>query len=425
MPMWPTSDEPIQDRVVSAHLSWCGGRPQSGAIAPATWSVIGEHVDHVGGVVIVSLASVEVAVALTFREDERIRVQLHSQAGTLLEDETDLTALAGYAAEQQPGVDEGGRPTLPPHPRGGLARRVGGILWMMVNRQLLSRDTPGIDVTVLSDIPAGSGLGSLSSMDAAVALALHQTTGEPEDAPARARLAEVCAQAGAVFSQFPPLRARHTTALRGTGETVSVIDYSDGSVTQAPHPITRDTLAYAVFAPVEGTPLGKSELIRDRQRFVNRATHAFGVDSLRQLPDSPQRVVEWLEAVQNFHGHDGTPTLTDARSWLDFYEQETFRAQQLASALRSRRHADIWQLLGSSQAALHLDYGLGGTAMALVQLCQNRGALSARSAAAGVSEAVIAVVPRIHAANFEADLSADGLMLVPLQAGEASRTFSC
>lgn len=424
MPMWPTSDDPIQGRAVSAHLSWCGEEPGSGAIAPATWSVIGEHVDHVGGVVIISLASVEVAVCLSFREDEKIRVQLHSDGGQVLEDATDLPALAEYAAEQQPGVDEAGRPTVPPHPRGGLARRVGGILWMMVHRQLLSRDTSGIDVTVVSDIPTDSGLGALSSMDAAVALALHHSAGELDDAPARARLAEVCTQAGATFSQFPPLRARHTAALRGTGDTVSVVDYSDGSVTQAPHPVTKDTTAYAVFAPTDGIAPGKSELIRERQRFTNRAAHAFGVDSLRQLPDAPQRVTEWLEAVQNFHGPAGTPSLVDARSWLDFYERETSRAQQLASALRSRRHTDIWQLLGASQAALHLDYGLGGTDMALAQLCQNRGAISARSAAAGVSGAVIVVVPRIHAANFEADLSADGLMLVPLHPGEASRAFN-
>ncbi len=30
------------------------------------------------------------------------------------------------------------------------------------------------------------------------------------------------------------MRARHTAALRGVGETVTIVDYADGSVTQAP-----------------------------------------------------------------------------------------------------------------------------------------------------------------------------------------------
>lgn len=424
MPMWPTSEDPIQGRVTSAHTSWCGAEPLSGAIAPATWSVIGEHVDHVGGVVVMALSSLEVAVAVSFRPDELVRVRLHRAEGEVLSDETSLTALAEYAADQQPGIDDRGRPTVPPHPAGGLARRIGGILWMMVHRQLLSRDTPGIDVSVISDIPTGAGLGALSSMDTAVALALHHTTGESDDAPARARLAEVCTQSAAIFSQFPPLRARHTAPLRGATGTVSVIDYSDGSVTQAPHPVSKETAAFAVFAPVRGISPGESMQIRDRQRFLNRATHAFGVDSLRQLPDAPQRVAEWLEAVHNFHGPEGNPSLNDARAWLDFYDRETSRAQQLAIALRSRRQADVWPLLGASQSALHRDYGLGGADMALAQLCQSRGAITARSAAAGISMAVITIVSGTHAANFQADMIADGLMVVPLTDGNVTRNFS-
>ncbi|MGP6172739.1 galactokinase family protein [Corynebacterium sp. A21] len=424
MPMWPTSEDPIQGRVTTAHTSWCGAEPLSGAVAPATWSVIGEHVDYVGGVVIMALSSLEVAVAISFRADELVRIRLHRSEGEVLSDETTLNTLADFAAEQQPGIDDRGRPTLPPHPAGGLASRIGGILWTMIHRQLLSRDTPGIDVTVISDIPTGAGLGALSSMDTAVALALHHTTGESDDAPVRARLAEVCSQSASTFSQFPPLRARHTAALRGATGTVSVIDYSDGSVTQAPHPVSRQTNAFAIFAPIGGITPGESMQIRERQRFLNRATHAFGVDSLRQLPDAPQRVSEWLEAVHNFHGPEGNPSLSDARAWLDFYDRETSRVQQLAIALRSRRQADVWPLLEASQSSLHRDYGLGGADMALAQLCQSRGAITARSAAAGISMAVITVVPAAHTPNFQADMIADGLMVVPLTDGDVTRNFS-
>lgn len=422
MPIWPGHDTTVLERVRTSHTAETGRAPAVTADAPATWALLGEHVDHAGGVVLMALSSQRTAVALSFRDDDTVRVHREhcGASGEPLResDEITLSQVGELAAAQQPGVDDRGRTIDPPAPVGGLAARLGGILWTMIHRQLLSRDTPGADITVVSDIPARAGLGALSGTDAAFALALHHSTGDNDDVPARARLAEVCTQAAVMFSRHPVLRARHTTALRGATGTVSAIDYSDGSVTQVPHLITPEVRAAVVFAPTTETPLPRSDEIRVRQRFVEQAERTFGVDSLRLLPDAPERVAEWLEAVYAVHGPDGMPELGQARSWLDFYTAETGRAQQLASMLRSRRHGDTWQVLDASQAALTHGYGLAGADAALAKLCVNRGALSARSSAAGTSAAVIVVVPAEKERNFVADLSADGLIVVPLEDGE-------
>lgn len=426
MPIWPGSDTPALERAAFAHTSEVGKAPLATAAAPATWSLLGEHVDHVGGVVLMSLSTQRVGVALSFRGDDTVHVQHHhrSARGEQLTDAdaVSLSEVAKRATQQQPGVDESGKLMAPPVPTGGLAARLGGILWTMIHRQLLSRDTPGCDVTIVNDIPGEAGLGALASTDTAFALALHHTTGEADDAPARTRLAEVCSQSAAIFSRYPTLRARHTAALRGAASTVSVIDYADGSVTQAPHPVTRETRAFAVFAPEPAQRQDFTEEIRARQSFISRAERTFGVDSIRLLPDAPERVAEWLAAVHSVHGPEGVPGLSEARTWLSFYAAETQRAQQLASVLRSRRHGDAWLLLKTSQTALSHSYGLHGVDSALAKLCLERGALAARSAAAGTSTAVIVVVPDDKETNFVADLSADGLQIVPLETGEPAGT---
>lgn len=422
MPIWPGSDTTALERVIDTHTAETGMPPAATADAPATWSLLGEHVDHSGGVVLMSLSTQRVGVALSFRSDDTVQVTWqHRPTGDkpmAQTDRTTLTEVAALAADQQPGVDDRGRPVDPPYPAGGLAARLGGILWTMIHRQLLSRDTPGCDVTVVCDIPGDAGLGALSATDAAFALALHRSTGENDDVPARARLAEVCTQSATMFSRFPALRARHTAALRGVSGTVSVIDYSDGSVTQIPHPVTREARAFAVFAPTTAGFTEQNDEIRARQRFIDRAERTFGVDSLRLLPDAPERVAEWLEAVHAVHGPDGVPELNQARAWLDFYAAEIERSRQLASMLRSRRHGDTWQVIEASQAALTHGYGLAGADAALAKLCRSRGALSARSASAGTSRAVIVVIPAEKERNFVSDLSEDGLLLVPLEDGE-------
>lgn len=420
MPMWPVNDVPVAERATTAHQERTGRAPSHVAHAPATWLLIGEHVDHSGGVVLAALAEPEVAVALSPRADDLVSVTMHDTTAHGVEkltDEVSMGVIADLAAARQPVIDERGRPETPPAPEGGLAVQLAGIVWSLINRQLRSRDTGGLDVTIVNDIPDGAGLGDEAARGVAFALALLGDGDDLDDAPVRARIAEVCHQAAEMFSPVPPLRARYTAALRGQYDSVSVIDYADGSVTQAPHPQSGDLEFYAIT--VEQARVDRSAEILRRRRFVEEACRAFGTESLRLLPDASQRVIEWLTAVHKVHGEENTPEIGDAAAWLAFEERETERGLRMARALRARRIDDIWHLIAQSQSGLTGPYGLLGSE-AMVQLCIVRGALGARAASAGNVEAVIAGVETRRAPNFTQDLADDGLAVIRLGRGRVA-----
>ena len=419
MPMWHHPDSPAADRARELHTRLTGAQPQAVASAPATWNVIGEHVDYYGGVTVIGLVDLRAAVAVSPRTDDVIRVTIAENNEETTEDSS-LEALAALAAAQQPTTDSEGRTIVPPAPTGSTHTRVAGMVWMLINRQLLSRETSGMDITVVSDIPPHAGLGARSAMDVATALTLIGDHEELADAPMRARIADVCAQAVTLFSEVPPLRARHTAALRGAAETVSVIDYADNSVTQAPHPLGKEMSGFVVSVPAAGDIAASVAHIRARQRFIHDACHAFGTDSLRLLPDAAPRVVDWLTAVHEIDGPEGQPTLPDARNWLAFFDDETTRAQGVARSLRSRRGTELFSVLGSSQTELAAVYGLDN-AQQLAELSVLRGAVGTRAASAGIANAIVAYVPAVKADHFADDLSEAGLNVITLHPGEPAR----
>lgn len=421
MPLWSTPESPIAARVAQQHASIVGTDPTHTASAPATWPLMGEHIDHYGGIVAASLSDLRAAAAVSLRTDGIVAVHYIPTRGEPVHDSIGLQEVSTLAAAQQPTTDSEGQPVIPPAPEGGLAARIGGIVHTMINRQLLSRETAGADITIVNDIPADIGLGAASAADVAAALALMGPV-DSLDAPLRVRVAEVCTQAVTTFAHQPALRARHTAALRGSGDGVCIIDYADGSVTHAPHVMDQDVTAFAVAVPgnnAEEQSLAISA-IRQRQQFIDDACHSFGTESLRLLPDAQQRVVEWLKAVHKVYGEDGRPSITAATEWMAFYAEETTRVEHFVRYLRSHRRNEFFPIVLQSQASLTNIYGFD-SAEKLAELVTVRGALAARSAHAGLSNAVIAYVPSNRATNFAADLADDGFLLVKLAAGEPAK----
>ena len=438
MPIWqPTSTDPADTTAAmmtpqgllaasrAHHRDFYTADPTGGATAPATWTMMGEHTDYSGGVVLGTIAQWTTAVTVGSNTQGVVNVAVVARdaGGTISTEDLvqqhslPVAEIAARAAAQQTTVNAHSRPVTPPVPEGGIAARLGGIAWSMIHRQMLSRDTQGLDITVVSTIPVGVGLGEVEAAEVATALALF--TDETHDAPTRARLAEVCSQSANMFAEITPLRARHTLALRGEQGKMSVIDYADGSVTQVPHPVGKSTglEAFVVCAPGHADLTADSGQIRHRQEFIDAATRAFSVESLRLLPDATTRVIDWLQAVIEVAGRGDLPTVDQARSWLGFWEAETLRVQHLCSALRSRRLQDISALLAFSQQELVRLHGLSDTDQAIAELCLTRGALSARNANAGITHGVIVLVDARKAPNFSTDLSDDGLLVVPLHHG--------
>lgn len=417
MPMWPAPTSPASTRAHQAHSAHAGAPAQAVASAPGTWSIAGEHADHFGGIVVMGISELRAAAAVSPRNDGTIKVRFieHTHEGEKQTDDSiTLDELQERFIQQQPQIDEQGRTVIPPAPEGSLASRIGGVIWTMINRQLLSRETAGADVTIVCDVPIEAGMGAFAAADVAVALAMLPEDSEL-DHPLRARLAEVCTQAVDTFSSLPALRARHTAALRAEEGYVSIIDYSDNSVTKAAAPISGTLRAFVLF-PANTEAPAQSTHIRGRNDFVDAASHAFGAESLRLLPDAPERVIDWLNAVHKVHGSKGQPAVAEASGWLHFYDADTVRAHQVARALRSGAWNELGSILTSSQKDMVTHYGLDN-AEALSELALARGATAARAASAGTSNAVLAFVPSARAENFAADFAADGLIVVPVVHG--------
>lgn len=363
------------------------------ASAPGTWVLIGENVDHFGGVTLAGTASLRAAASVSPRSDGVISVAANGPLGQ------EFTAQLPYDDQ----------------PADGLALRWWGLVHTLVQRQVLSRDTAGVDITVESDVPVGAGLGALYAADAAIALALALAGGhdDVDTAPFRARLAEICSHAVATYSSLPVLRARHSVALRGA-DGVSVVDYADGSLTQAPHPSRHGVRVFSVSKEL-GAPFTQSrDAIAERRAFIDAACSNFGVSSLRQLPDASGRAVQWVEA-RRAAGDDTAPEPEAARRWVQFCESETLRSLAAAKALRSRRANELFTLLNSPSES----HGLASPD-ALVALARERGAVAARPAAIGTSDAVIAFVPVQEADAFAATMARE-FEVVEVAAGEPAR----
>ncbi|AIJ33949.1 Galactokinase [Corynebacterium imitans] len=385
MSLWtdPTAQHatPVAERARTAHEKRTGHAPAHVASAPATWILAGENVDHFGGATLIGLSSLRAAVAFSPRDDHQL-----------------VFAASAPASEDVVATAPLGEPADADHP---LAKRWGGLVHQLIQRQVLSRDTAGLDVTVISDIPLGAGLGALWAADSAMCLALAAGHAELNEAPFRARLADIASQAVDAYSSLTGLRSRHTAALRASGTGIAVIDYADGSLTEAPHPGREGVRFFSVAEKFGEADDGEVERIAAHRAFIDAACANFGVTSLRKLPDAIDRVVEWVTARRTV-GDETAPTPEQARAWVHFCEAETLRSMAVAKALRSRHTNDLFSLVNSPTEARGLTLP-----DALVELCKTRGAVAARPAATGTSKAVLALVSVRTADEFARTMAKD------------------
>ena len=77
MPLWSTPAEPVAERAAQAHTELTGSAPTHTASAPATWSLIGEHIDHFGGIVAMCVGKLRAAAAVGPRTDGVVAVHFH------------------------------------------------------------------------------------------------------------------------------------------------------------------------------------------------------------------------------------------------------------------------------------------------------------------------------------------------------------
>lgn len=391
----PTGSAELRDLAAGYHESLYGCEATALACVPGTAALLGEYTDACGGVVLLTLVDRYVVVSLSPRKDLTLSIRLLQEgsedrapisASIRLKDIDDVATQHNEHRTQESRGRRRGTPAkhspqreLPkPGTPQALAYRVGGVLHSLAARQLIPRSHYGLNISIVSTIPSGVGLGAWHSLDAAVGLAACSQYIDTSEAPNLAKISEALDHALGIFSNDAVMPARHTAALRGKGKSTAVVDYADGSLTQAPHPTTTGLDLYLRSTGDAGTAAQSSsaypDLLRARSFFAQAAA-AFGTESLRLLPDAHSRTLDWLRAVHNVQGTENVPSIVDADTWLSWWDLETQRAQQLAGALRSRRHEDALTLVNDSQSQLALTYAFDD---ALVRECLQRGAASAR-----------------------------------------------
>ncbi len=152
-----------------------GSAPAACAAAPGRVNLIGEHTDYTGGWVLPTALSLELRVAVRFRDDRRVRADSRELGAA----EADLDA--GRAGDW---LD---------YPRG-------------VARALLEAGRiprRGFEIQVESDLPQGAGLSSSAALEVATGLALAAAAGGRFRQSEGVELAKLCQRAESDFVGVP------------------------------------------------------------------------------------------------------------------------------------------------------------------------------------------------------------------------------
>lgn len=275
------------------------------AHAPGSVELLGETCAATGGMLLATALPQSAAVAI---EDN---------------DTGDLVIDSGRGEESLP---------MPDAVPEGRSAEVTGIAAAIVALQhtmhLIPRTESGITVRWASDIPAGRGLGEITALQSAVALAANARWGDRDDVPTRARLAAALHETSAAhYGAHWPLHP-YTAALRSRPNSVLTCNHSDEAVTQTERP---DNLALMVaFSPDITGALPQVE----RHEFFNDACAAFGVPTLHGLPEAQPRVLEWVRARREVHPDGDAPTVGRATQWLDDASGCSDRARAVSAHLR-------------------------------------------------------------------------------------------
>lgn len=198
---------------------------------------------------------------------------------------------------------------------------------------LVPRNSNGLKVTIASTIAPGRGFGEIPAIQCALALALNARFGDRDDVPTRTRIATAIHETMVqVKGQSWPLYP-YTTALRSRPDSLLCINHSDEAVTQTALP---QSLALTIAYSPDVTGGSPDE---ERYEFFQQACAAFGVPTLASLPDSQERVADWVRARHEVHPDDeDIPTIGRAIQWLDDADASSDRARAVIGHIR---HSDI------------------------------------------------------------------------------------
>jgi galactokinase len=349
----------LEERVRSAFEAAFGRRAEVIAVAPGRMNVVGEHTDYNDGFVLPAAIDRFTAVALSWRDDDRIKIQ-SEQVGARVE------------------LDR-----LPSVRSSGWADYALGVAHEM--RQRFGAG-PGFELAIASDIPIGSGLSSSGALEVATAMAMLRGLAKTLSDIELARLCQgaenryVGAQTG-IMDQLTSLIARAGSAvfLDCRSLETEMVQLPDASVSW----LLIDTRVRHQLA---------ASGYNDRRSQCQAAAHALGLRSLRDLRDGDvDRIVDPVQQRRARHVFT-----------------ENARVFQAVDALRQGSVEDLGPILFASHSSLRDDFEVSCAELdCLVDLARAASqVIGARMMGGGFGGCVLALVQSIGIDSVEQALSA-------------------
>ncbi|MDU7287234.1 hypothetical protein [Corynebacterium kroppenstedtii] len=331
------SGSPSPALLTDAHTRAWGVDPTWIVSAPGTLAWLGEYVAPIGGTTIAQTIepSVQVAISLTTTPPQGNHDQLN-------------TSEAGMSF----GVHSAG-----PHPIADADDVVRTVLDTVAHQQSgLRRSTP-LYVTIMSSIPSGEGFGKHAAATAAITMALATALSGKDDPPCPPTLATLTAKALQQSAHSPTSWWRPSVIFRSQPGTLTHLTQFDDAVTALPFTDEREPLHPVMLSAtptdedLDHTQSWASKAQRN-DAFLWRACSTFGVETLRDLPSAPQRVLEWLDISRRDTAADEQqpdyPSVLETRRWLQLCGRDSSRARDAAMDVKSRRTIRVASTLTTS-----------------------------------------------------------------------------
>ncbi|MFC7344040.1 galactokinase [Saccharopolyspora griseoalba] len=329
--------------------------------APGRVNLIGEHTDYNDGFVLPFALPHRVAVAIGHREDRVL-------AATTLGDDGQLHTADEAAIEE-----------LAPGSHTGWAAFPAGVAWAL---REAGYPVAGADLTIVGEVPTGAGLSSSHALQCAIALALLDRAGFPQDspeAPSLARVARLVQISENDFVGAPTGLLDQTASLRCVEAHVLFHDVRSGESEQVPFDprgAGLELLAIDTRAKHSHSESGYG----DRRKGCERAAELLSVKALRDVS------VDELPAALDALPEELRPLVRHAVT-------ENDRVLRTVELLRADRYAEVGPLLDASHTSLRDDYRVSCAELDLAAAsAKSAGALGARMIGGGFGGSAIALI---------------------------------
>ena len=349
-----------RERAIASFAARFGAPPELLVRAPGRVNLIGEHTDYNDGFVLPMALEQAAWIALTPRDDGRVRLLATDLGSGGREGLFDLVNSRSRATRGDVH-----------HPEHGWLEYPRGVAWAL---QAAGHTLRGFDAALASDVPSGAGLSSSAAVEMAVAAAFAAASNIPWEAKAMARSMQqvenlwVGVQSG-IMDQL--------ISAAGVAGHALLIDCRDLSFEALPLPT--EVALVVLDTGTRRTLVGSA--YDDRRASCQRAAESLGVPALRDATSSGlQAVSATLDPVD----------LRRARHVI----AENQRTLEAAEALKVGDTPRFGALMNASHASLRDDFEVSSTALnALVNAAQAApGCFGARMTGAGFGGCAVALV---------------------------------